>query len=127
VRIPGEFGQRFQFNSDTDSDSFRTAIPERTTIHRKRIVAPRTPPGVRDPSAANLKLETSNFAVRSEHGYSVNIYDGIAANRPKSMRRQLCRKYDQKKIRNNYRCLAAGVTHSCRSNTVKKRQSSVCQ
>jgi hypothetical protein len=27
LRIPGEFGQRFQFNSDTDSDSFRTAIP----------------------------------------------------------------------------------------------------
>jgi len=27
VRIPGQFGQRFQFNSDTDSDSFRTVIP----------------------------------------------------------------------------------------------------
>jgi hypothetical protein len=27
VRIPGEFGQRFQFNSDTDSDSFRTGNP----------------------------------------------------------------------------------------------------
>ena len=27
MRIPGEFGHRFQFNSDTDSDSFRTAIP----------------------------------------------------------------------------------------------------
>ena len=27
LRIPGQFGQRFQFNSDTDSDSFRTAIP----------------------------------------------------------------------------------------------------
>ena len=56
-----------------------------------------------DPSAANLKLETSNFALRSEHGYSVNIYDGIAAKRPKSMRCQLRRKYDQKKIRNRNR------------------------
>ena len=27
LRIPGQFGQRFQFNSDTDSDSFRTVIP----------------------------------------------------------------------------------------------------
>ncbi|MBI1748311.1 MAG: S1 RNA-binding domain-containing protein, partial [Acidobacteria bacterium] len=27
VRIPGQIGQRFQFNSDTDSNSFRTGIP----------------------------------------------------------------------------------------------------
>jgi hypothetical protein len=27
VRIPGQIGQRFQFNTDTESNSIRTGIP----------------------------------------------------------------------------------------------------
>jgi hypothetical protein len=36
--------------------------------------------------------------VRSEHSYSVNLYDPSPTSSPKSMRCQLRRKYDQRKI-----------------------------
>src|ERR1043166_2835435 len=60
----------------------------------------RTAQSHRWPHRAKRKTANPLSAVRSKRGYSVNIYDAIAARRPKSIRCQLRRKYEQKKIGN---------------------------
>ncbi len=55
----------------------------------------------------NLKTARLVITLRSERGYSATNYDHSVAGTPKTLRRQIGRFYDVKKVRNN---LCRGMT-----------------
>ncbi len=88
-----------------------TPAPQGWVISTRKLVGDFQPQNDKmppyDASATNRRSARKNFsdrptpsAVRSERGYSANIYDGSTPKPPKSMRYQFRRKYALKKVRN---------------------------
>jgi hypothetical protein len=64
------------------------------------------------PRRLKIQKATSRIAtVRPERGYSATNYDASAIRPPKSLRRQIRQKYDERKVRNIYLAAVIYITN----------------